>query len=83
MAGGKIDVFNITSMLSLVERSFKDEDICIKIAFTLFLGGNDFMPKYYAISHDSVLKNVIQNAHFKHSLYTVVDGRLIKYLITP
>lgn len=92
-AGGKVDTYNITGMLSLFEHRYNDQYIGMKIAFTLCLGGNDFIPKFHAISHETVLKYVIDNANFRNNLYKAVEGKcvlnkelfieLIKNLYTP
>ena len=63
-----------------------------KLAFTLCIRGNDFVPKLYSKSHDTVCKTVLENT-FRNSLYSVDNGRfslnkdvyieLVKYVLTP
>ena len=65
----------------------------MKVAFTLCLGGNDFIPKMYAVSHDTICKNVLENTYFRTALYTIQDDQfflnkevyveLIKHIYTP
>ena len=90
---GKVDVYNITSLLSLFEEHYKDPAIGSKLAYTICIGGNDFVPKLYSKSHDTVCKTVLENSHFRNSLYTVDEERislnkdvfidLVKYIYTP
>ena len=90
---GKVDVYNIKALLSLFEEHFKDPSIGSKLAFTLCIGGNDFVPKLYSKSHGTVCKTVLENTYFRNSLYSVDNGRfslnkdvyieLVKYVFTP
>ena len=90
--GGNVDVYNITSLLTLFEKHYRDLAIGSKLAYTLCIGGNDFVPKLYTKSHDTVCKSVLENSYFRNSLYLINDGRftlncdifieLIKYMYT-
>ena len=51
----KWDVYNITGILEFVEKRCNDVNIGVKLAMGLCMGGNDFLPKYYGISHEKVL----------------------------
>lgn len=90
---GKVDIYNITSVLTLFEDNFKDDKIGSKLAYTLCIGGNDFVQKLYSKSHDTVCKTALENVYFRNSLYHVDDGifalnkdvfiDFVKYLFTP
>lgn len=90
---GKVDVYNITALLSLFEEHYKDPAIGSKLAYTLCIGGNDFVPKLYSKSHDNVCKTVLESTYFRNSLYRVNNGRLalnidvyielVKFMFTP
>ena len=58
---GKVDVYNITAFLYLFEEHYNDPAIWSKLAFTLCLGGNDFVPKLYSVSHETVCKIFFEN----------------------
>ena len=68
---GKVYVYNITALLSLFEEHYKDPAIGSKLAYTLCIGGNDFVPKLYSKSHDAVCKTVLESTYFRNSLYSV------------
>ena len=60
----KNDVYNITSVIELLERVFDEKYVTMKIALCLCLGGNDFVPKGYDKSHDTILKMFLGKAKF-------------------
>ncbi|KAL4217289.1 hypothetical protein ACF0H5_023740 [Mactra antiquata] len=92
-SSGKNDIYNITAILTLLEQAYNDLEIGMKLAFTLSMGGNDFLPKFYYISHDTVLQNVFDSAIYRTSLFSNQNGKyqldkrlyvsLIQYLYTP
>ena len=72
--GPKYDVYNITNMIELFESFFKDRYIGIKIAISLCMGGNDFVPKCDQFSHATVLKMVMQTPIYRDHLFKFEDG---------
>ena len=72
---GKIDVYNITSLLTLFEDQYKDPAIGSKLAYTICIVENDFVQKLYSKPHDTVCKTVLENSHFRNSLYTADEQR--------
>ena len=70
---GKHDIYNITTMLQIMEESFEDPDIGIKVALALCLGGNDFYPKSHQISHETVVKAVTENSQFRLNLFNIAE----------
>ncbi|CAC5387980.1 unnamed protein product [Mytilus coruscus] len=45
------DIYNITKIILMMETFTSEKFIGMKIAIILSLGGNDFLPKFYQISH--------------------------------
>ena len=65
----KLDIFNITSILEKVENKYDNNEIGKTVALTLCLGGNDFIPKFYGISHNAILKCIFTDDRFRTSLF--------------
>jgi hypothetical protein len=56
-------------MMEIIECRFHtEEDIMRKVAIVLCMGGNDFIPKYYNISHKKMLSLFLSNEHFRTNL---------------
>ena len=91
------DLFDITGILTLMEKHFEDPDIGMKVSVVLSMGGNDFIPKYQGISHDKILKAYLADRTLLDNLIAfdrngqLVSGRLnrelyqelVKKLFTP
>ena len=73
--GQLIDVYNITAILSLLKNRYNDPLIGAKVAITLCIGGNDFIPKLYRQSHEKYLKLMLAD-EFRNSLFVDDNGRL-------
>ena len=39
-----IDIYNVTKMLEVFEQSFTDRDIGMKLAVSICMAGNEFIP---------------------------------------
>ena len=51
--------------MEIFKNHFKDdEDIVKKISILLCMGGNDFIPKFYGISHHKMLDVFLKNEYF-------------------
>ncbi|KAH3858112.1 hypothetical protein DPMN_100731 [Dreissena polymorpha] len=50
--------------------------IGVKIELSLSIGGNDFFPKCHQISHDTVMKTIIQNQYFRANLFLCSDQEI-------
>ena len=70
---GKVDSYNITKIIEVLEAAYHDEHIGVKVALPLCLGGNDFFPKFHQISHETIIKTVIDDQQFRASLFKVAD----------
>ena len=68
-----IDIYNVTKMLEVLERSFTDPDIRMKLATAICMGGNDFIPTCPHISHDTILKLYVKG-QYRYSLFHFPDG---------
>ena len=85
------DVYHIASIIRTLEMAFGTLDISPKVAMTLCLAGNDFLPKFHGITHFTVLRQVCQNRHFQEHLFNLnlgmVDGKtlldFLKHLYCP
>ena len=71
----KLDVYNITGVLEVFEKVYQDRQIGIKLAVALCMGGNDFVPKCYQISHGTILKLALQT-EYRANLLNFEDNRL-------
>ena len=74
--GKTMDVYNITRILSCLESRYDDSHIGMKIALTLCLGGNDFIPKLNMISHTKIMKTVVTKCNFMQDLFTIIEGQM-------
>ncbi|KAK6175974.1 hypothetical protein SNE40_014346 [Patella caerulea] len=65
------DIFNITGMLEILEDATLDYDIGIKLAAALSLGGNDYTPKFYGMSHSRIISVIFQDQQFKDNFLKI------------
>ena len=65
----KLDIYNITAMIELVEKHYKDSSIGMKMALILCMGGNDFLPKIQMQSHAKVMSQYISGRYPSLLLY--------------
>ncbi|CAC5415752.1 unnamed protein product [Mytilus coruscus] len=72
--GSTMDIYNITAILELLEKRWNDKYIGIKIAIFLCLGGNDFLPKFYNISHLNVVNTIVATDHLFQNLVRVEEN---------
>ena len=70
----KYDIYNIRAMLQILEKSFGDQNIGIKVALALCLGGNDFYPKSHQISDETVVKAVTENSQSMQNLFSIGEN---------
>ena len=73
---GKFDIYNITGMLALFERHYCDINIGTTLSIGLCIGGNDFIPKLYQISHEKILKLLSANPMLRLNLCHTENGKL-------
>lgn len=57
---GLFDLYCITDIITLLEKTYGMHS-CVKIAFALCMGGNDFIPKFHGISHQKVLSTCMES----------------------
>lgn len=74
---GRWDIYNITSLIRLFETRFQDKTIGAKIALGLCIGGNDYVPKFYQVSHEKVLTVIVSNPTLKNNLFTFGDNIIL------
>ena len=61
-----IDIYNVTKMLEVFEQSFADQDIGMKLAVSICMAGNDFIPSCHEKSHDTILKHFVRDENRKN-----------------
>ncbi len=76
---GSHDVYNITQMIEVLERSY-GTGASMKIAVVLCSGGNDFMLKFNGISHEKMLLQFVRNSHFMEHLMVFQNGNQSEYV---
>lgn len=77
----RVDLYNITYILEVMEKATDDKHIGVKIAMGLCLGGNDFIPKFHGISHEKVLKTLLQQNNFCTRLFTITPETGLPYKV--
>jgi len=83
------DTYNITEIVTTLEKVYGDPKVAQKIAIGLCMGGNDYIPRLHGKNHTSVLRLVLHSS-FITSLFDAVGNNftlnvdmyieLIKYL---
>lgn len=67
---------DITGMLEILKSAYDDHTIGMKAAISLCMGGNDFIPKYYQVTHDRVAKEIFSRNHFLENLFEFQDDHV-------
>ena len=62
-----VDIYNVTKMLEVFEQSFADRDIGMKLAVSVCMTGNDFIPSCHEKSHDTILKHFVRGEYRQNS----------------
>ena len=65
----RLDIYNVTGILEVLERVYRDRNIGMKVAVALCMGGNDFVPKLYQWSHGTILKMALEAEYRAQLLY--------------
>ena len=69
------DLYDITTIIELLEEAFQEPFIGVKLAICLCAGGNDFIPKFYGISHLTMLKVLFGRDKMRQGLLNLTtDG---------
>ena len=71
------DVYNITRIIEVLEHTHKDVHISEKIALTLCIAGNDFIPKMHQINHTRVLRHLLENKEFCDSMFKFEQSMIL------
>ena len=66
----KPDLYNITGIISVLEKFLKVKHVAVTVAVALCIAGNDFLPNFSGISHEAVLTAVVNNEDILTSLLT-------------
>ena len=70
-----IDIYNVTKMLEVFEQSFADRDIGMKLAVSICMAWNDFIPSCHEISHDTILKHFVRD-EYRKNLFIFKDEKI-------
>ena len=65
-----IDIYNVTKMLEVFEQSFADRDIGMKLAVSVCMAGNYFVPSCHEKPHDTILKHMSEASIGKTYLFS-------------
>ena len=74
--GGKLDIYNITGMLSVIERNYGGTSTGTLLSLGLCIGGNDFIPKLHLISHEKILRLLLSTPYLRLNLYRTDNGKI-------
>ncbi|CAC5425792.1 unnamed protein product [Mytilus coruscus] len=69
-AGSLMDIYNVTKIIEILEKAWKEKYVAAKVAIALSLDGNDFLPKFHNITHSKTLDVFLQEK-FRKSLINV------------
>ena len=69
---GIMDIYNITAILEAFDTNYFDKDIGIKLAISLSLCGNDYLPRFHTITHTNQLITLFDNVCFLQRRFTCV-----------
>ena len=59
------DLYNITAIIRLLEKTYKDKHTMLKMAIYLCIGGYDFIPKFYQITHKSFVERILMSKNVR------------------
>lgn len=65
------DIYNITRIVETLEKFTDEKYFGMKTAMVLSLGGNDFLPKFYNITHSSTLEMFMRGTVFRKELVNI------------
>ncbi|KAL4238434.1 hypothetical protein ACF0H5_003142 [Mactra antiquata] len=66
--GRLFDIYNITSIILVLEERWNDKDMGLKVSVDLSMAGNDFLPKLHGISHTKTVDMFLHHEMFRTSL---------------
>ncbi|VDI60745.1 Hypothetical predicted protein [Mytilus galloprovincialis] len=72
----KPEIYDITGIISLLEKHFNKPKIRVLVACILAMGGNDFLPNFHSISHDKLLSTAMKNGEIRENLVTTFTAEL-------
>ena len=68
------DLYNITGIIRLLEKKYKDKHMALKMAIYLCIGGNDFIPKFYQITHKNFVERILMSENVRSGLIQITMG---------
>ena len=66
----KPEIFDITGIIRAIEKHFEVADVAAIISLILCMGGNDFLPNFYNMSHDKLLSIITGDTALLEQLFT-------------
>ena len=73
--GKTSETYCITQILEYLENAFSDPQIGMKLSAILSIGGNDFLPKFYGVSHYKVMTAFLADNRFRTRLFQISENR--------
>ena len=68
------DLYNITAIIRLLEKTYKDKHMALKMAIYLCIGGYGFIPKFYQITHKSFVERIPMSVNVRSGLIQITVG---------
>jgi hypothetical protein len=72
---GVFDLYNITKMITTLEKAYNNKTVCSSLAMALCLGGNDFLPKFQTVTHLKVVQLFMSSERFRRGLFQFEDAQ--------
>ena len=74
--GESIDIYNITGIIALLEKTFDHRYLACQVACVLSIAGNDFLPKFQNISHLQMLTLYLSNPDFRNNMISISNSAI-------
>ena len=68
------DLYNITAIIRLLEKTYKDKHMALKMAIFLCIGGNGVIPKFCQIIHKSFVERILMSENVRSGLIQITMG---------
>ena len=65
----KSETYCITKILEYLENAFKDNQTGLKLSAILSIGGKDFLPKFYGVSHYKIMSTILRADRLRASIF--------------
>ena len=76
----KPDIYVVTKIVERLEQLYRCKDISVIVSISLCIGGNDFLPKFYGISHTDWMEAIL-NEPVTSNLYRILRHSVTNKII--